>query len=61
MPYRKVHPMPNEQVERNRVIVDLHKTRTDMTLADIGKLFNLRRQRVWQIINQAKKDGHHDK
>ena len=52
MVYRKLKPMPNEQVERNRLIVERYGKSPGISYEDIGKMFGITKQRVYQIIKR---------
>ena len=54
MPYRKVKPMPNEKVERNRLMLQYRLDHPEATLEDIGKIFAIGKARVLQILQREK-------
>jgi predicted DNA-binding protein YlxM (UPF0122 family) len=43
--------------ERNRLIVATHKEHPDYSLAEIAVIFGVTRQRIWQLIQQEKKQN----
>lgn len=48
--YRKVKPMPHEKVFRNEMIVKMHTEHPELTLEEIGKNFDITKQRVQVIL-----------
>ena len=52
MPYRKVKPMPNEKVERNRLLLQYRHDHPEATLEVIGQIFSISKARVLQIIQR---------
>jgi DNA-directed RNA polymerase sigma subunit (sigma70/sigma32) len=55
MPYRKVKPMPNEQVKRNELILQYRYAHPEATLEEIGQIFRISKARVFQILERAQK------
>ncbi len=45
------------KIERNKQIVTLRQTRTDLSLKEIGDMFKISPERVWEILqNEAKRE-----
>jgi predicted DNA-binding protein YlxM (UPF0122 family) len=47
------------KLERNSLLVDYYSTHPELSLREIGRVFSISRQRVWEIVsNHEKKLGH---
>ena len=55
MPYRKVKPMPNEKVERNRLMLQYRLDHPEATLEVIGQIFGIGKARVLQIVQREER------
>jgi len=43
------------KVERNRLLVEYRQDHPDASLSEIGEVFNISYQRVWEILKQEEK------
>jgi len=46
----------NTKVERNKAVIDFAKNHPDYALAEIAQVFNISRQRVFQILKRRPKN-----
>jgi len=43
------------KMERNRLLMEYYETHPDVSLREIGEVFGISSQRVWELINIEKK------
>ncbi len=43
--------------DRNRTVAEFHKNNPNLSMAEIGKMFGISKQRVSQIVKREKNNG----
>lgn len=44
------------KLKRNRLLVEYHQAHPEASLSEIGQVFNISYQRVWEILKQEEKN-----
>lgn len=46
------------KIRRNKALYQYFHTHPEMSLAEVGKIFNMSRQRVWEILKNEERNDH---